>query len=100
MGSRWEARSAEAATQRTVKLTIRAFHARLLPRHGIAVSQPRLDLQRMANTLTQNNKRFGRRHEIRHLLRAATATPMGRGRRAAALSERADPPRDRRPARL
>src|SRR6188472_2986266 len=28
-----------------------------IPRHGIAVSQPRLDLQRMANTLTQNNKR-------------------------------------------
>jgi hypothetical protein len=42
----------------SVKLTIRAFHARLLPRYGIAVSQPRLDLGCMANTLPENNKRF------------------------------------------
>ena len=54
-----------------------------------------------ANTLPENNKRFWeRRHEIRHLLRAATAAPVGRGRRAQALPERADPARDRRPARL
>src|SRR4029453_17585918 len=85
----------------SVKLTIRAFHARLLPRHGIAVSWSRLDLGCMANTLIENNKRcWETQYEIRHLLRAPTATPMGRGRRAPALPERSDPTRDRRPARL
>src|SRR4051794_25945833 len=42
-----------------LKLTIRAFHARSLPRRGIDVSWPRLDLPPMGNTLEQNNKRFG-----------------------------------------
>src|SRR5256885_129714 len=102
MGSRWRAeRAVRPRLNGSVKLTIRAFHARLLPRHGIAVSQPRLDLERMANTLFAKQQAvLGRRHEIRHLLRAATAAPMGRGRRAPALPERADPTRDRRPARL
>src|SRR5215217_9525583 len=102
MGSRWRAeRAVRPRLNGSVKLTIRAFHARLLPRYGIAVSQPRLDLGWVANTLPENNKRsWEARHEIRHLLRAATATPMGRGRRTPALPERAEPTRDCRSPRL
>src|ERR1700709_2193631 len=78
---------------------MRAVHARRLPRRGIEVSWPRLDLAPMGNTLPQNNNRE-RRHEIRHLLRAAAATPMGRARPAQALPECPDAARDRRPLRL
>src|SRR3989440_835123 len=59
MGSRWRGERAVLPRLILPKLTIRAFHASRLPRRGIGVSPPRLDLALAGNTLRQNNKRFG-----------------------------------------
>src|SRR5207244_2620342 len=103
MGSRWRAeRAVRPRLNGSVKLTIRAFHARLLPCRGIAVSRAQAGLEAVGEYTVRKTTSgpWEARYEIRHLLRAATAAPMGRGRRAPALPERADPTRDRRPARL
>src|SRR6185295_18334539 len=101
-GVQMESRCGEAATQRKRK----ANHSRVpckaasASRNCCFAVEAGLEASGEYTVRKTTSSPWEARYEIRHLLRAATAAPLGRGRRAPALPERADPTRDRRPARL